>query len=116
MVTEEQYKQLKDYGVHLPEELPETPTIKSIRIKPKNRKKLKFPIFLLGLILGFLGTLFLVGVPTDCSQQIEEASQGSYKMGVVDLINYTQQTGLIKYIDGEEIKEMPLIEKCRSLI
>jgi len=114
MVTPEQYKQLKDYGIHLPEDMPDKPIIKKIRIN--KRKKLRIPMFLIGLVLGFLGTLFLVGVPQDCSTQIEQASQGGYRAGVIDAINYTQQTGLIKYIDGQEIKEISLIEKCRSLI
>jgi len=115
MVTPAQYKQLKDYGIHLPKEMPKTSTIKTIRIKPHTpkKKKSRIPMLILGLIIGSVVTGFIIGIPQDYTEQVEQVSQDAYNKGIVDTIVYTQQTGLIKYIEGEEIKEISLAEMCQ---
>ena len=109
------YKELSQYQYSKPVEYVDMPQpvpqpVPQPFIKPPKKPRRKLRIFLLIALGIFIGIAFSVGV-LYITPVLDSVYSNGFTLGTL----YTQSTGMIKFTDGTEIKEVALESYCQNL-
>lgn len=113
--TEEFLRKRKEAEAKVIKQLPK-PTID----KPQKKKKKYIKGFFLILIGVIIGGLIVAGlsydiVKSNCEPVVTKASKIYYSMGVNYIVNYINDKNVFPYIENGDIKEISLVDKCKSI-